>query len=347
MTPPQGSGSGLGSRAARTAISTTIGADPLLPAEREIDDMNEHVQVRGGGAAHPAVEITSVSKTFASTDGAAVRAVDGISLTIPAGEVVALLGPNGAGKSTTIDMVLGLTRPDSGTIRVFGDSPLTAVQSGRAAAVQQSGGLLGELTVAETMAMIGSLFDPTRVEQCLQRANLLEIAHRQVSKCSGGEQQRLRFGLALLPDPDLLILDEPTAGMDVEARRAFWAEVRRDADQGRTIVFATHYLEEANDFADRIVLVNRGHVIADDTADAIRSAASGRLVSAELSDAAEHELLAQPGVVLTERRGGRLTFSYPDSDHLAGRVLALGGTELEVVPKSLDDAFIALTSQEN
>ena len=293
-----------------------------------------------------AVEIKSVSKTFAVADGDDVPAVADIDLMIPAGQVVALLGPNGAGKSTTIDMVLGLTQPDAGSVEVFGMAPLPAVQSGRVAAVLQSGGLLPELTVGETMSMIGALFDPTAVEPCMRRANLLDISDRQVSKCSGGEQQRLRFGLALLPDPDLLILDEPTAGMDVEARRDFWAEVRHDAELGRTIVFATHYLEEANDFADRIVLMNHGRIVADDTAAAIRAHASGRLVSAQLSPAAQRELLVEPQVTLAQRRGDRLTLHHPDSDLLAGRVLALGGTELEVVPKSLDDAFIALTSKE-
>lgn len=309
--------------------------------------MAEPIQARRGHSPHPAVELTSVSKSFLGTDGDVVHAVDGITLTVPPGKVVALLGPNGAGKSTTIDMVLGLTQPDSGSVRVFGGSPLAAVQSGIASVVLQSGGLLPELTVAETMSMIGSLFDPTRVERCMRRANLTEIAGRQVSKCSGGEQQRLRFGLALLPDPDLLILDEPTAGMDVEARRAFWNEIRLDASAGVTIVFATHYLEEANAFADRIILVNHGRIAADDTADAIRAAACGRLVSAALSAEAERDLLAQPDVVLAQRRGNRLTLSNPDSDSLAGRVLELGGTDLEVVPKSLDDAFIALTSQKN
>lgn len=308
--------------------------------------MTETVESRHGSPC-PAVEIRDVSKTFTVGSGGVVNAVDHLSLTIPAGSVVALLGPNGAGKSTTIDMLLGLTRPDTGDVRVFGDSPLAAVQMGRSSAVLQDGGLLPDLTVADTMAMIGSLFDPSRVEPCMGRADLVRIADRQVSKCSGGEQQRLRFGLALLPDPDLLILDEPTAGLDVEARRAFWTEVRRDAERGRTIVFATHYLEEANDFADRIVLVNRGRIVADDTASAIRATASGRLVSAILPPAAETTLLADRGVVVAGRHGGRTAFHHPDSDLLAGRVLALGGTDLEVVPKSLDDAFIGLISQEN
>ncbi|RRD48533.1 ABC transporter ATP-binding protein [Arachnia propionica] len=293
-----------------------------------------------------AITLTDVSKEFRDETGNQVLAVDDVSLTIHPGEVVAILGPNGAGKTTTIDMILGLTRPDRGRVELFGNSPLREVQSGRAAAVLQTGGLLPELTVVETLSMIGSLFDPSRVEECMRRARLLPIAHRQVSKCSGGEQQRVRFGLALLSDPDLLILDEPTAGMDVEARHAFWEEVRADAERGRTILFATHYLEEADGFADRIILMNHGRVIADDTSDAIRASANGRIVSAFVSPEAEARLLTIPDVQCTGRRGERISLHHPRSDQLAQTVLDLGGTELEVVPRSLEDAFLTLTSEE-
>ncbi len=298
-----------------------------------------------GSEIEPAIKIANIFKEFQDDSGNPIHAVHGVSVTINSGEVVALLGPNGAGKTTTIDMILGLVQPDRGSIRIFGQPPLQAVQSGQAAAVLQTGGLLPELTVVETLSMIGSLFDPSRVEDCMRRAGLFPIADRKVSRCSGGEQQRVRFGMALLPDPDLLILDEPTAGMDVEARHEFWAEVRRDAEQGRTIVFATHYLEEADDFADRIILMNHGQVVADDTADAIRTAASGRIVSARLSPRAEADLLSRAGVVLTQRRSDRVSLHHPDSDQLARLVLALDGVDLEVVPRSLDDAFLTLTSK--
>lgn len=327
-------------------IKLTRAVQPPKPSrEGLIDVMSQLPTSSRSSGTEPALKITNIFKEFRDDSGNPVQAVDGISVTINAGEVVALLGPNGAGKTTTIDMILGLVRPDRGLIRIFGQPPLHAVQSGRAAAVLQTGGLLPELTVVETLSMIGSLFDPSRVEDCMQRAGLFPIADRKVSRCSGGEQQRVRFGMALLPDPDLLILDEPTAGMDVEARHEFWAEVRRDAEQGRTIVFATHYLEEADDFADRIILMNRGRVVADDTADAIRAAASGRIVSARLSPQAEADLLSRAGVVLTQRRGGRVSLHHKDSDQLARLVLAHNGIDLEVVPRSLDDAFLALTSK--
>ena len=177
----------------------------------------------------------------------------------------------------------------------------------------------------------------------MSRAGITDLADRQVSKCSGGEQQRLRFALALLPDPDLLILDEPTAGMDVRARRDFWREIRAEAQAGRTILFATHYLDEVDEFADRVILIKEGRVIADDTADAIRTTAGGCTVSAELTPGTL-DRIGLAGTRLLEERSGRTYLHNPDSDALTRRLLELGGRGIRVVPRSLDDAFLALTS---
>src|SRR3954447_14346225 len=228
------------------------------------------------GRAAPAVALRGLTKRFG-----AVTAVDALDLTIEQGEIVAFLGPNGAGKTSTIDMVLGLSRPDAGTAEVFGMAPRTAVAHGLVTAVMQTGGLLKDLTVAETVELTAALFAHTRpVAEVLQRAGLTEIAGRRVGRCSGGEQQRLRFAMALLPEPELIILDEPTTGMDVEGRREFWSAIRADAERGRTVVFATHYLDEADAYADRIVLVSRGRVVADGTAAEIKALSAGRLVTA-------------------------------------------------------------------
>lgn len=288
----------------------------------------------------PAVALGDVRKAYG-----AVQAVDGISLTVSPGEVVAFLGPNGAGKTTTIDVVLGLAQPDSGTVSVFGGTPQLAVAQGRISAVMQTGGLLRDLTVAETLRLTGSLFSHTRpVAEVLERAGLTDKADRRVVKCSGGEQQRLRFAMALLSDPDLLVLDEPTTGMDVGGRRDFWEAIRHDAAGGRTVLFATHYLEEADAYADRIVLVAHGRVVADGSAAEVRNLAAGRVVAASLPGASATELRALPGVDHVEVRGDRVLLHTGDSDRVARHLLtATAATDLEITSRNLEDAFLALT----
>ncbi|HNM98231.1 MAG TPA: ABC transporter ATP-binding protein [Marmoricola sp.] len=295
----------------------------------------------------PVIELQGLRKRFISKHGE-VNAVDGIDLRVERGEVVALLGPNGAGKTTTLDIVLGLTTPSEGSARVLGLAPRQAVMAGRVSAVLQSGGLLGDLTVEETVRYLASMYDePAPVSDVMARAGITELADRRVSKCSGGEQQRLRFAVALLPEPALLILDEPTAGMDVNARREFWVAMHAEAARGRTVVFATHYLEEADDFADRIVLVDHGRVIADGPTEVVRAMATGRSLSATFVD--PQIALARLGELATEvtQSAGRVTVRGGDIDAIALVVLTeLGGHDLEIVSGSLDDAFVQLTQKE-
>lgn len=296
-------------------------------------------------ATAPAIEIRGLVKTFESA-GAPVRAVDGLDLVVRPGEIVAFLGPNGAGKTTTIDLLLGLTRPDSGAVRVFGGSPSDAIAAGRVSAVLQSGGLLPDLTVAETVQLIATLhIHPRPVHEVLIRAGIDDIADRRVGKCSGGQQQRLRFALALLPSPDLLVLDEPTTGMDVEGRRDFWHAIRQDSQRGRTVLFATHYLDEADAYADRIVLVRAGRVVADGSAAQIKNLAAGRTISATLPGADPARLLGLPGVDQVEQRGSRIIVRAKDSDVVARYLLtATPATDLEISAHNLEDAFLALTT---
>jgi len=303
-------------------------------------------------AVAPAIELEALVKTFRPLRGShddEVRAVDGIDLRIDPGEVVAFLGPNGAGKTTTLDMVLGLTEPTTGSVRIFGRAAREEVIAGRVSAVLQTGGLLRDLTVRETVRMIASTYAVhSPVEDVIARAGLSALANRRVSKCSGGEQQRLRFALALLPDPRLLILDEPTAGMDVTARRDFWDTMHADATAGRTVVFATHYLEEADAFADRIVLVAGGRIVADGSTAEIKARASGRTVSATLPDSGIRPALARlrslDGVRTVDERGARVVVTATDTDAVARLLLNdLGGTDLEIVTAGLEDAFMALT----
>lgn len=288
-----------------------------------------------------AVELRDVTKTYGS-----VRAVDGLSLSIEPGEVVAFLGPNGAGKTTTIDMMLGLATPTTGSVSVFGGTPADAISQGRISAVMQTGGLLRDLTVRETVELTAALFAHTRsVQEVLTRAGIADIGDRRVAKCSGGQQQRLRFALALLPDPDLLVLDEPTTGMDVEGRRDFWNAIREDASTGRTVLFATHYLDEADAYADRIVLVRHGKIVADGSAAEVKNLAAGRTVTATLPGVDPSQLLALPGVDSVETRGDRVIVHGRDSDAVARYLLNdAHATDLEIVSRNLEDAFLALTT---
>ncbi|MGJ9422338.1 ABC transporter ATP-binding protein [Aeromicrobium sp. CF3.5] len=298
----------------------------------------------------PAIELTGLGRTFPTKDSAGhattVTAVDHVDLTIPTGEIVALLGPNGAGKTTTLDIVLGLIEPTRGTARVLGQPPRQAVRDGLVSAVLQTGGLLNDITVGETVHYVAATYgdahdDPDDV---MAHTGLTDLAGRRVSKCSGGQQQRLRFALALLPDPQLLVLDEPTAGMDVSARREFWATMREEAARGRTVVFATHYLEEADDFADRIVLMADGLIVADGSTAEIRATATGNVVQATVPDpeSARHALESTGAIV--EVAGHRIIVRGTDSDAIARTVLVdLSGHDLQITAGSLEDAFVRIT----
>jgi ABC-2 type transport system ATP-binding protein len=275
----------------------------------------------------------------------AVTAVAGVDLTIAAGEVVALLGPNGAGKSTTIDMLLGLARPDTGEVTLYGLDPGVAIRTGRVGALLQSGGLLPDLTVREIIALTASLHrHPRPLGDVVDRAGLDGLVGRRIAGLSGGEQQRVRFAMALVGDPELIVLDEPTAGLDVEARRAFWAAMRAETGKGRTVLFATHYLEEADAYADRIVLLRAGRVVADGTAAQIKSVVSGRHIRATLPGADPAALMAMPGVDSVELRGDTVLLTCADSDAaLRALLTTTSAHDVEVTAQNLEDAFLALT----
>ncbi|MBQ9916195.1 MAG: ABC transporter ATP-binding protein [Microbacterium sp.] len=287
-----------------------------------------------------AIDARGVVKSFGS-----VHAVRGVDLRVQPGEIVAFLGPNGAGKTTTIDMILGLTTPDSGSISVFGHTPRGAVSRGLVSAVLQTGGLLKDLTVREAVELTASLFAEKRpVNEALERAGIRDLANRRVGLCSGGEQQRLRFAMALVSDPALLILDEPTTGMDVEARRSFWYAIRTDAARGRTVMFATHYLDEADEYADRIVLMRSGQIVADGTTAEIKNLVSGRVVQATIPDADITALASLPGVDSVEAAGERVTLHTRDSDALARHLLTTTtARDLEITARNLESVFVALT----
>ena len=293
----------------------------------------------------PAIHLSGLRKTFG-----ALTAVDGVDLSIRPGEVVALLGPNGAGKSTTIDLALGLARPTAGRAELFGAAPRQAVAAGRVGAMLQGGALLPTLTVAESVALVAAAHrHPLSVAEALERARCTEIARQRVSKLSGGQLQRARFAVAVVSDPDLLFLDEPTAAMDVEARRTFWQSMREFTDAGRTVVFATHYLDEADEYADRIVMMARGRIVADGTPAEVKAVVSGRRIRATAAfpetGAGTAALNALPGVRSAERRGDVLTLVSDDSDATLRALLATHHDihDIEVTAHTMDEAFLALT----
>ncbi|MFC7622762.1 ABC transporter ATP-binding protein [Microlunatus sp. GCM10028923] len=295
--------------------------------------------------AEPALTLTGVRKSYGP-----VTAVRDVDLRIEPGEIVALLGPNGAGKSTLNEMILGLIQPDAGRVRVFGSDPLIAVRDGRVGAMLQAGALLTECTVRELLALMHGLHaHPLPLDEVIERAELADFLKTRTERLSGGQAQRVRYALALLPDPELMILDEPTVAMDVELRRRFWTSMRDFTADGRTVLFATHYLEEADQAADRIVVLAAGSVVADGSGDVIKSRVSGKIIGLAADPALDLDVLAGlPGVVRVARVGARLELTCDDSDLALRALLASepAAREIEVTAASLEDAFLALTRTE-
>jgi ABC-2 type transport system ATP-binding protein len=290
----------------------------------------------------PGIELRDVARSYGP-----VPAVRGIDLVIQPGETVALLGPNGAGKSTTLDLVLGLGHPDRGSVAVFGLPPIDAVSRGWIGAMLQTGAVISELSVREVLVMLASLYpDPMPVDDVIAAADISDLAGRRTNKLSGGQTQRVRFALALVSNPRLLVLDEPTVALDVEARRAFWATMRGFASDGRTVVFATHYLEEADAYADRIVLMANGLIVADGSTTEIKARVGRRTIRATLPEVAVTQLVTLPGVVQADRHGDTIQLSCTDSDAAIRALLAARSDvrDIEIHGAALEDAFVELTT---
>jgi ABC-2 type transport system ATP-binding protein len=296
----------------------------------------------------PQIELQGLAKSYRGPRGP-VRAVRGIDLSIAGGETVALLGPNGAGKSTTIDMLLGLARPDAGTVSVFGQPPRDAVDAGRVGAMLQTGDLIRDLSVRELITMVAALYPhPMDVEAVVSIAGLTEAAGQRTQKLSGGQTQRVRFAVALVGDPQLLVLDEPTAAMDVEGRRDFWVAMRDYAGHGKTVLFATHYLEEADANADRAVLMAHGRIVADGPPTEIKARVGTRTIRATLPNADGAQLGALPGVATAEHHGETVILRCSDSDRAIRALLERHPAvrDIEITGAGLEEAFLELTSEE-
>ncbi len=300
-----------------------------------------------GTSPHDAgIRLAGLSKSFRSPGGP-VHAVRDIDVAIERGETVALLGPNGAGKSTTIDMLLGLQPPDGGTVSLFGRTPRQAVDAGLVGAMLQTGALIQYLSVRELLTMVAAIYPtPLGVDEVLEQTSLEAIAGRRTQKLSGGETQRVRFALAIVSNPDLLVLDEPTVAMDVESRHEFWNSMRVFAARGKTVVFATHYLEEADQNADRVVLMAHGRIVADGPPTEIKARVGSRTIRATLPDASRDELAALPGVASADRRGEAVVLVCSDSDQAIRALLERfpATRDIEIAGAGLEDAFLALTA---
>ena len=293
----------------------------------------------------PVVSFENVRKTYGK-----VRAVDGLTMELRPGETVAFLGPNGAGKSTSLDMLLNLRKPDHGRIAMFGSDPYHAIKNGRVGAMLQSGGLMPEITVRDLIALVTSFHPrPEPVEQTMRRAGITAIAGQRVDKLSGGQTQRVRFALAIVGNCHLIVLDEPTTAMDVETRRTFWDNMKAEVAEGKTLLFATHYLEEADQAADRIIVINRGRLLADGTPSEIKSRAGAKRISFHLDRIDEPFLLGLPALVNVEVRHDLVQLQSSDSDRTLYALLDAGyrPREIEVSSLGLEQAFLAITAEDD
>jgi ABC-2 type transport system ATP-binding protein len=288
----------------------------------------------------PAVELIDVYKRFGD-----VEAMRGVSLTVEAGQVVAFLGPNGAGKTTSISVMLGLRRPSSGQARLFGLDPWSRAARSRIGVMLQDSGVPTYPKVREIIDLFRSYYPaPLATGQAIALAGLEEKADAKIDGLSGGQLRRLYFALSICGDPDVLFLDEPTVGMDVEARLAFWAGIKELIARGRTIVLTTHYLEEADQVANRVVVINQGVIVADATPAEIKAGVAGRRVSFRC-DPPNLDLLQGLPVERVEVVEGSLRFLSREPEAVLKALFARGVaiSDLEVVGADLEEAFLTLT----
>jgi ABC-2 type transport system ATP-binding protein len=299
----------------------------------------------GNSPAAPAVEFRDVVKVY----NGRVTALDHASFEIARGQTVALLGPNGAGKSTAIDTTLGLRTPTSGEVKVLGMTPHQAVSAGKIGGMVQTGGLPDAAKVGELIGLFRQLYHSRHSQaDLLKLAGLTDLADRRTEQLSGGQTQRVRFALALAGSPELLFLDEPTSALDVEARRAFWQSVQGIADQGATVLFATHYLEEADANASRIIVISHGRVIADGTPSQIKAYTSVRTIRFTTPSPDPSQLLRLPGVSDVSANGDAVRIRSGDADATLPALYALGMPikAMEVGGGGLDEALLALTGDD-
>jgi ABC-type multidrug transport system ATPase subunit len=289
-------------------------------------------------------ELAGVKKRFGS-----VTALDGFDLQVKPGELLALLGPNGAGKSTAISLLLGLRQPDAGIAQLFGRPPLEIESRRRIGVMMQEVALAPELRVREHIELIASYYpDPMPVDEVLARTNTASLANRPYGKLSAGQKRQAQFSLALCGRPSLLFLDEPTVGLDIQARTTMWAALRQLIREGCSIVLTTHYLEEAEALADRVVVLAKGRSVASGTVNEMRAIVGRKHITCATSLAAE-QVAAWPGVQSVSRDGERLAITASDADSVVRQLVqsAADFAGLEVRSAGLAEAFTELTNEPN
>jgi ABC-2 type transport system ATP-binding protein len=284
--------------------------------------------------------LENVTKTYGD-----VQALQNVSLKIRAGEVLALLGPNGAGKTTAISLLLGLIRPTKGEVKLFGNDPQSLASRSRVGVMLQISGVPETLKVREHITLYSSYYpQPLSLQETLESSGLIGLENRLYGKLSGGQKQRLHLALAICGNPDLIFLDEPTTGLDVASRRALWEQVRSLIGKGRTVVLTTHYLEEADALADRIMVINKGQVIAEGSPSEIKAKTAGQKIRAvtSLPVAAIEQL---PGVSSVRQEGASVEVLASKAEPVVLSLLQQDKTlsGLEVSSAGLEDAFLALT----
>jgi ABC-2 type transport system ATP-binding protein len=289
-----------------------------------------------------AIKLTSVRKHYGQ-----VPAVRGLDLEIRRGETLALLGPNGAGKSTTVGMLMGLVSPDSGKVSIYGRTPRQAVAEGLIAAMLQDSGLMPGITVAEHLELARRSFpNPLPIAEALELSGLSAVAHRRADRLSGGQAQRVRFAMVVVANPQILLLDEPTRALDVQGRAEFWKTMQAYSATGRTVLFATHYLDEVNENASRVIVMAHGEIVVDgDPADVRRATGASTVRFTLDGPGPSAELL--PGVTSMVEHSGRISLSTTNADETVSSLVASGirWSDLEVTPPSLDESFLFLTKE--
>jgi ABC-2 type transport system ATP-binding protein len=274
-----------------------------------------------------------------------VRALRNVNFTVHSGQVVALLGPNGAGKTTAVKLLLGLMQPNSGKARVFGGDPTNPQNRMRTGAMLQVGRVPETLRVREHIDLFSSYYTkPMPIEEVLAAAGLERLRDRKFGDLSGGQRQRTLFALAICGDPDLLFLDEPTVGLDVESRRALWEEIRRLVERGKTVLLTTHYLEEADALADRIAVINQGEIIAEGKPSEIKAQTSGKRIRC-ITALNLASLLQIPGVTDARIDRGAVEIHAREAEPVVRALLARDSSlsGLEIASAGLEEAFLALT----